>query len=392
MKKNLMGLAVTLIWLGLCFSTAAAKEEIVFAETALVTGVFGFAGTEFHDGIVDYINYLNEKGGIRGHRIKHVFEDCGYKVDCSVATFKKLTSEHRPLFYSGDSTGFMKAINSELKTTENTLMSGVSFATEIADESVYPRSFLLGPTYTDQFGILLTYASQNKPGAKVAIVHSDTGFGRDPIKAGIAKAKALGLNLVEVITTKPGSVDVSTEVLKLRRKKPDYVLFHGYVLSPINEFMQQMKDLGMKTEFMGTYWSSSEMMYMKAKEVSDGYLGVQHLNYFQMDESPGKEWDTMRAYNAKAHPDKVNRPNFYMFGWFQTMVWAEVIGRTIDAGKPLTVENLRATLNAIENWDTGGITSIPVTIRNNSIPVGRIFRVNAAAGKYEPVSEVIEIK
>ena len=49
--------------------------------------------------------------------------------------------------------------------------------------------------------------------------------------------------------------------------------------------MSQMKELGMKTKFMGTYWSSSELMYMKAKDVADGYLGVMHLNYFNMENS-----------------------------------------------------------------------------------------------------------
>jgi len=202
----------------------------------------------------------------------------------------------------------------------------------------------------------------------------------------------LGLDLVDVITTKAGNVDVSTDVLKLRRKKPDYVIFHGYVLSPINEFMSQMKALRMKTQFMGTYWSSSELMFMKAKEVADGYMGVMHLNYFDMETSPGTEWDAMKAYNAKVNPDKTNRPNFYMFGWFQTMLWAEIIERTIDAGLPLTHDNLRSSLNAIKDWDTGGIASIPITVRNNSIPVARVFRVNAAKGKYEAVSDVIEIQ
>jgi len=295
MRKFAMACMVLLIALSLSVSPAAAKEDIVFAETALVTGVFGFAGGELHEGIVDYINYRNEKGGIRGHKIKHVFEDCGYKVDCSIATFKKLSAEHNPLFYSGDSTGFMKAIAPELKKSKNMLMSGVSYASELTNEMQYPRTFIIGPSYSDQMGILIKYAAKEKPGARVAIVHSDTGFGRDPIASAKEKIKAAGLNLVETITTKPGNVDVSTDVLKLRRKKPDYVIFHGYVLTPINEFMSQMKDLGMKTKFMGTYWSSSELMYMKAKEIADGYMGVMHLNYFNMDKSPGKEWDAMKA-------------------------------------------------------------------------------------------------
>lgn len=391
MKKLLTGLIVALLALGLCYSSALAEDDIVFGETALITGVFGFAGGELHEGMVDYINYTNENGGIRGHKIKHVFEDCGYKVDCSVAAFKKIQARYNPLLYSGDSTGFMKAINPELKAAENTLMSGVSFSSALTDEATYPRSFITGPSYSDQMAILLTHAAKEQPGAKIAIVHSDSGFGRDPIESAKAKAKDLGLDLVEVITTKPGSVDVTTDVLKLRRKNPDYVLFHGYVLSPINEFMQQMRDLGLKAKFMGTYWSSSELMIMKGGESADGYMGVMHLNYFDMEASPGKEWDAMRAYNKKTHPDKASRPNFYMFGWFQGMVWAEAIGRTIDAGKPLTADNVRDTLNSIANWDTGGITSVPVTVRNNSIPFGRVFKVNMAKGRYEPVSDVIEI-
>ncbi len=391
--KKVSGFLPVLCLLPMLFITQAmAEEEIVFGETALVTGVFGFAGVELHEGFKDFIDYTNENGGIRGKKIKQVFEDCGYKVDCSVAVFKKISAEHKPLFYSGDSTGFMKAINQELKGTENTLMSGVSFASALTDEQTYPRSFIIGPSYTDQMTILLTHAANETPGAKIAFVYSDSGYGRDPIAAATVKAKELGLDLVEVITTKPGSVDVTTEVLKLRRKNPDYVLFHGYVLSPINEFMQQIRDLGLDTKFMGTYWESSELMLKKGGETADGFLGVMHLNYFDMEKSPGKEWDAMRAYNKKVHPDKTDRPNFYMFGWFQGMVWGEVIGRTIDAGKPITAANLRATLNSIEKWDTGGITSVPITFRNNSIPLGRIFKANIAAERYEPVSEIIEIQ
>jgi branched-chain amino acid transport system substrate-binding protein len=392
MKKLLIASTVALLSLGLCFSSAVAEDDIVFGESALVTGVFAFAGAEFHEGLADYINFRNDNGGIKGRKIKHVFEDCGYKVDCSVAAFKKIHSENKPLFYSGDSTGFAKAINPELLKAGDVVMSGLSYASDLADEKAYPKTFMLGPSYADQMKILLTYVAKEKPAAKIAIVHSDSGFGRDPIEAGKATAKELGLEVVEVITTKPGSVNVTTEVLKLRRKKPDYILFHGYVLSPMNEFMQQIRDLGLDTKFMGTYWSSSELTYMKGGESADGYLGAMHLNYFNMEKSPGKAWDEMRAYNKKAHPDKTSRPNFYVSGWFQGLVWAEVIERTIDAGKELKADNLRATLNSIENWDTQGIAAVPVTFRNNSIPFGRIVKANIAEQKYDVVSDVIEIK
>ena len=162
-------------------------------------------------------------------------EDTAYKVDASVAAFKKITSQNKVNFYYGDSTGFSKTVNAELNRAGNILMTGASFATELNDPAKYPAQFMLGPDYTEMFGILLRYIAK-KPGAKVAFVYSDTEFGRDPIASSRAVAE-LGLKVVTEIMTPPGSVDVSTEVIKLRRADPDYTIFHGYVLAPIPEFV-----------------------------------------------------------------------------------------------------------------------------------------------------------
>jgi branched-chain amino acid transport system substrate-binding protein len=104
-----------------------------------------------------------------------------------------------------------------------------------------------GPDYTGMFGMLMRYIAREKPGARVALVYSDTEFGRDPIQPGEKLAKDLGLNIVEKIVTPPTSVDVSTEVLKLRRANPDYTIFHGYVLAPIPEFITQAKQMNMRS-------------------------------------------------------------------------------------------------------------------------------------------------
>ena len=74
-----------------------------------------------------------------------------------------------------------------------------------------------------------------------------------------------------------------------------------------------------------------------------------------------------------------------------SQVWTEVVKRTLDAGKELTGDNMAESLASIEDWDTGGIIGIPVTVRNMSFPVGRIWRVNAEEGRYEPVSDWIHL-
>ncbi|NBY04126.1 MAG: amino acid ABC transporter substrate-binding protein, partial [Betaproteobacteria bacterium] len=72
----------------------------------------------------------------------------------------------------------------------------------------------------------------------------------------------------------PGSVDVSAEVAKLRRARPDYVIFHGYVLAPIPEFIRQMREAGMTgTQFMGTIWSMDKSTAEAMGPVGDGWMG-----------------------------------------------------------------------------------------------------------------------
>ncbi|MCK7544067.1 ABC transporter substrate-binding protein [Marinobacter bryozoorum] len=392
--RRLAGIGSVVAALGLAAPVMAQdKDPIVFGGSIPLSGVFAFAGIHLHAGLTDYTNWLNDQGGINGHPVEYIMEDTAYEVDRSVAAFKKISGNENLATYYGDSTGFMKAIASEVNEMNSVLMSGASFATALTNNETYPYQFIPGPNYTQMFGIILEYiASQGEDGdmPTVAFVYSDTEFGKDPIENGKARAAELGIEVVEEIVTKPGSVDVSAEVLKMRRARPDYVVFHGYILSPINEFMVQMRQMGLDTQFMGTFWSSDKLIIDKMGEDADGYMGVMPYNYYDSEES-GPMLDALRAQAEKSDPEAGYRPTGYMQGWFNAMVWTEVVKRTLDAGKELTGENMAEALASIEDWDTGGIIGIPVTVKDMSFPVGRIWRVNASEGRYEPVSDWIHL-
>lgn len=388
------GLALAVAIGGTAAAQGESKEPIVFGGSIPLTGVFAFAGIHIHAGLSDYVDWINSQGGINGRPVQYVMEDTGYLVDRSVATYKKLSGRHRICCYYGDSTGFMQAIAADLNNAKNMIMSGASFATALTRVDKHPFQFIPGPSYSQMFAIILEYiaAEANKEGKKatVAFVYSDTEFGRDPIESSRAYARNLGIDVVEEIMTKPGSVDVSAEVIKLRRKRPDYVIFHGYVLSPINEFMVQMRQMGLNTKFMGTFWTMDRLIIDKMGKDADGFMGVMPYNYFGEDED-GPMYRVMHEQARKSDPNQAYRPTPYVQGWFNAMVWTEVVKRTLDAGKPLTGENLKEALDSIKDWDTGGIIGVPVTVKDNSFPVGRIYRVNAAAGRFESVSDWIHL-
>jgi branched-chain amino acid transport system substrate-binding protein len=363
---------------------AQSSEEIVIGGSIPMTGVFAFAGVGINAGITDFVKMTNDAGGVEGRKLKYVPEDTGYKVDVSVATFKKITSQNKVNLYYGDSTGFSKTINPELARNGNIMMAGASFASELNDPQKYPNQFLVGPDYTEMFGILLRHIAKEKPGAKVAFVYSDSEFGRDPIEKSEAAAKSLGLSVPIKIMTPAGSVDVSTEVIKLRRAAPDYTIFHGYILAPIPEFVTQGKQMGMTTKWMGTFWTMDSSTVMQMGENAEGFMGVMPFRYY---------YDTEKA--PMLEKIRAMRPEYqstaYIQGFLAAMLFAESARRCLKAGKPLTGPNLKAALNSLENFDTGGLIGVPISIKGNSIPVGRVYRADYKAKKMVAASDWISL-
>ncbi len=364
---------------------AQGAKDIVLGGSIPMTGVFGFAGIGVNDALNDIVKITNEGGGIEGRMLRYLPEDTAYKVDASVAAFNRITGQHDVNLYYGDSTAFSKTINPELERNGRILMAGASFATELNDPQKFPLQFMAGPDYTEMFGVLLRYIANAKPGAKVAYVYSDTEFGRDPIKSSETLAGKLGLNVVQTIVTPPGSVDVSTEVLKLRRSAPDYTIFHGYVMAPIPEFITQAKQMGIKSEFMGTFWSMDNGLVQRMGDVAEGFMGVMPYRYYYDKEGSAPMLERIRQLRPEY------QSTAYMQGFLTGMLFVEAARRTLKAGKDLNGKNLKASLNTIENWDTGGIIGVPITIKGNSVPVGRIYRADTKQKLMVPASDWIRL-
>jgi len=364
---------------------AAPADDIVFGASVPLTGVFAFAGIAIDAGIKDYLSILNEGGGVKGRKLKYVAEDTGYKVDQSMAVFKRITSGQKVNLYYADSTGFCKAVNPELERNGNILMTGASFAKEISDAQKYPMQFMVGPDYSEMVAILLRYIAKTKPGAKVALVTSDTEFGRDPVEAARVQVKQLGLTMAVEIVTPPGSVDVSAEVVKLRRADPDYTIFHGYVAAPIPEFINQAKSLGLKTAFMGTFWTMDNTTVMRMGPHADGFMGVMPYRYYYDTEGKSPMLERIR----KMRPEY--QTTGYMQGFLAAMLLTEAARRTLEAGNELNGRNMKIALSSIRNYDTGGIIGVPLSIKGNSIPIGRVYRADFKAQKMVPASDWIDL-
>jgi branched-chain amino acid transport system substrate-binding protein len=83
----------------------------------------------------------------------------------------------------------------------------------------------------------------------------------------------------------------------------------------------------------------------------------------------------MEAFGSRK-PNNPWQTMFYTHGWLVGTLFSEIIDRTLKAKKELTGPNMKAALESIENFDTGGIFGVPISMKNHSIPVGRVYKVD----------------
>jgi branched-chain amino acid transport system substrate-binding protein len=369
-------------------SKAMAEQNPTICAVHPFTGRFAFAGIHGADAMEDAIGMANEEGGVNGKKIEYYWADGEYKNDVGIAAFKRLYAQHKPHCMWAQSTGMTKALAPEIKSRYKVLYSAYTFAEIAANPKENPYMFIPGPTYADMFGVLLKYIAKEKPGANIAFFYSDTEFGREPIPAGRELCKKMGLKLVAEEISKVGGVDISTQILDMKRKKVDYCIFQGFVVTPIQTVIKQAKDYALNCKFMGTFWSTEKHLLDQLKELADEYMGVTAYSYYYQDEFPMIK--KIRAWTEKHHPKFAEyRSQAYMQVFMGTTLFIEALKRADKSGA-ITGDSLAKALQSIENFDVGGLMP-PVTIKNNSIPVGRIVRGNSKTLKFDPVSDWISL-
>ena len=378
--------ALSVLW---TVGPALAEDVIKVGACQPITGRFAFAGKHIHDGLMDSLNYANEKGGVNGTKFKYIYEDTGYDLKRAIASFKQLMAQEKPVMMYGESTGQGKALAPEINDRYRVVYGSTSFSEELSDRERNPYIFVSGPTYAQQFGVLLKYIAANpkKKGVppRVAFFYSDTEFGRDPIPFARKLAKELGIEVVAEEVTKVGAVDVTSQLLDLKRNKPDFCIFQGYVVSPIAEVMSGSKDFGMDITFMGTFWAMSKMLLDKLGPDGEGYMGVMPYSYWYMDDVPMIR--EIQAHNKKHYPDVTYRPNSYMQGWFTGMVYTKLARMCAERNLAITGENLKDMIPQIKDWDTGGLAGVVSFGASNATAMGKVYR--AQGGKFVPVSDWI---
>ncbi|MFY0663816.1 MAG: ABC transporter substrate-binding protein [Natronospirillum sp.] len=383
-------------------ATASMAPSIVSAQTREwrvaaslpMTGPFATAGQLVAPAFAEFEAIVNDNGGIGGRPIRVEIEDSGYIPRNALANFQRAQAGGDLHFYFGDSTGFMELVGPTLSGDNAVMMGSTSFASALANKAHRPYQFMAGPTYEDQFEILLRDIAA-KGGRTVAFIYSDTEFGRDPIAHGKRVAEELGIRVVLEEVTRAEGADIESHVTRLAQANPEYAILQGYVTGVWPQLIGGARAFGLTTEFMGTFWGMEKIIADRVTEQAgpflDGYQGVMPYRYFY-DQEDAPFYREMAAFKQSRNASFSG----YVSTWeletrLSLELWRESMNRVIDADRPVTPDNLMAALDSIQNWDSGGFFGQPVSFKDNKIGQGRVYRYDAGSKLFNPVSDWIMV-
>jgi branched-chain amino acid transport system substrate-binding protein len=327
-----------------------AKKDIVIGVIADLTGATADVGKPTNEGVLAYVDNLNAKGGVQGHKIKLLNEDYQYKVPVAEEKYKKFVAAGAVAIL-GWGTGDTEALRSKIKDDQLPFMSA-SYAEVLTDPKQSPYNFVVAPTYSDQMRVALDYIAAQDPTAQVAVLHHDSPFGTAPLADGQKWIKDKGYTLgFKDYPMKAGATDHVGILQQAKAQGAKYVVIQN-VSSPAAVVAKDIAAQKLDMKIVCLNWCADELFIKIAGPAAEGHLMVQPFAPPSIAK-PGHQ--PIRDYCRTKGIDLDTKGLHFVQGWYTMHTMIKGIEKTLTDGKELTGPNIKAALETMPAVDTGGV-------------------------------------
>ncbi|MDQ7026719.1 MAG: ABC transporter substrate-binding protein [Anaerolineae bacterium] len=395
-RKLLSFILILVLALGMVgISNAQDEEPIKVGAIFDLSGPTGDVGSPYAEGVIAYVDWRNENGGINGRPIELISQDYAYSVETAENLYTQFVEEGAVVFL-GWGTGDSEALRTRIAEDEVPFISA-SYSANLNDPmGDAPYNFLIATTYGDQMTIMMTHMLQEWEAAgnaaedmKVAVFHHDSPFGTSPLPDAEAFAESNGVEVLAVPMPR-GATDYTAELQQADDFGVTHIIVQN-VSSPAALLAANALDFFGDPEFYDfgcLNWCADELFVTLAGDAAEGALGVIPFTPTTV-EVDGQE--APRDYLGGQEELEAASLHFTQ-GWTAMSVMAEAIARTLDNEMELTGPNIRATLESMEGYETGGILA-PVTFTpedHRSTRASRVYSVDD--GVWVEASDLIDLR
>lgn len=394
MTKNLRTLLCSSLALAGCGggggkTESASANEIKIGAIFDLTGPTADVGRDYADAVQGWVEWTNGRGGIGGRQIDLIFQDYAYQIDRAEQLYSQFVQEGVVIFM-GWGTGDTEALR--LRIAEDRIPFGsASLSHRLGDPTEAPYNFLVATTYSDQFLIVLDwivrdFADGGGSGPpNVALMHNASPFGLSPwVQLGEDYAEQLGVD-VRLYEMSRGATDFTAEMVRIRQSGASYIVFQN-TSGPAALAVRNARSLGVDATVVCLNWCSNALLIDLAGEAAEGVVGAMPFPP-PTNDAPGL--DDIHSYLESRGESIADRTNAYTQGWWTSVIFGEALRQVIEAGDELSGENIKAALEGLQGFETGGVT-VPISFSpedHRGAKGLRLFRVRD--GAWAPITEFL---
>jgi len=383
-SKAMAGLLAAAL-MALPLSSLAATPIKVGAAINL-TGPASTWGQYHAKGTQDYLRYVNEvKGGVGGRTVDLILVDTGYKVPEAVAAVKKFAIQDKVdmilTWGAGEGLAAKPLVQGYKIPTIN-----YSTSWELLEK---PLDYMYLPfgSYRLDCAAVLEYIKsihKGKEPPKVGLLTYNNAYGRSIHKPSQEYAKANGINIVSIEEFPPKTVDLTTELLRLKKNGAEYVFMQMLPATIVTAFKSADR-IQYSPQFFGTWTSTDPDFFKLGKGLIRDRLKMQFPGGLPGDKGAGidtlkelwKRYKTVTRFDAA-----------YWEGVVVGMIVERAALRAHQKHGKVDRDTINRAMETFSNEDFGGIVPpVSYTKTNHEASFrGRIVQVRED-GSFKPLTD-----
>lgn len=366
------------------WSVSGGAQPIKVGSVINLTGMASTWGQFHARGEQDYFRYVNDvKGGVAGRKIDVTVVDHAYKVPEAVKFVKKFCEEKMDFISVWDAGSGIQAkpIIQEYKIPTLNYSTHQALLGKPNDYLYLP----FGSYILDSMAVMgyIRAIHKGKDAPKVGLLTWNNVYGRAIHGPSKEYAEKNNINIASIEEFPVGTVDLTTEVLRLKQKGVEYVSMQ-MLPQDIIPALKAADRNNYNVPFFGTWTSTDPDFFKLAKGLIRDRLFMQFCGVLPQDKTPGMEilqklWD---RYKTVSKFD-----TSYWEGVVIAMIMERGMQRASGLYGKINSETINKALETFDNEDFGGLVPYVTYTKENHEGSfkGRIVEIHEDS-TYTPVS------
>ncbi len=356
MRKVLGFFAVLVIVTGfICLGVVSGgwAKDIKVGAVINLTGPASTWGQFHAKALKEYFRYVNEiKGGVGGNKVNLTIVDHGYRVPEAIKYVKRFcTQDKMDIITTWDAgSGIMsKPIFQKYKVPDINFSTYQGILKPPIDYAYLP----FGAYDMDSYAVLeyIKAVHQGSQAPRVGLLTYNNAYGKSIHGASKKAAAKLGVNIVAIEQFPPKSLDLNTELLRLKQKKAEYI-FMQCLPSAIIMALQSADRVKFDVPFLGTWTSTDPDFFRRGKGLIRNRMYMQFCGGLPADGTPGVKFmeEQWHRYKSVSKFD-----TSYWEGTIIGMIMERAFQRALEKFGTINSQTVNQALETFRNEHFGGL-------------------------------------